>query len=104
MPKLADFARYVLSLRGLSTAGFSGESIRGVTGTRDDRVRQHGAHPLAPKSCAPGKPGSMGKEVSGDPLKFEIGTQQVRILPSQRLASRLEASLAWRWGDPRHEA
>jgi hypothetical protein len=38
------------------------------------------------------------------PWKFEIGTQQVQVLPSQRLASRLEASLAWRWGDPRHEA
>ena len=54
--------------------------------------------------CAPGKPGSMGKEVADDPLKFEIGTQQVQVLPSQRLASRLEASRARRWGDPRREA
>ena len=39
-------------------------------------------NPLAPKICAPGKPGSMGKEVAGDPLKFESGTQQVQVLPS----------------------
>jgi|GEM_PF-6507098 hypothetical protein len=37
---------------------------------------------LAYKICAPGKPGSMGKEVAGDPWKFEIGTQQVQVLPS----------------------
>jgi hypothetical protein len=37
---------------------------------------------LPSKICAPGKPGSMGKEVAGDPWKFEIGTQQVQVLPS----------------------
>jgi hypothetical protein len=37
-------------------------------------------------------------------LKFDRGTQQVKVLSRQRLASRREASLAPRWGDSSGEA
>jgi hypothetical protein len=54
---------------------------------------------------APGKSGSKGKEDRHTTFwKFETGAQQVQVLPRQRLASSLEASLARRRGDPHREA
>ena len=53
---------------------------------------------------APGKSGSLGKEVLAATWKFEFGTQQVKVLSRERLANEREASLAQCWGDPRCEA
>ena len=51
------------------------------------------------------KSGLKGKEDRHTTfLKFEIGAQQVQVLPRQGLASSLEARLAWWRGDPPCEA
>jgi len=55
-------------------------------------------------ASAPGKSGSMGKEVPATIWKCEFGTQQVKVLSRQRLANEREASLAQGWGDPLCEA
>jgi hypothetical protein len=52
---------------------------------------------------APGKPGSKGKEDMAYSEKFDGETQRVKVPSNQCLASKLEASLAQRWGDPRCE-
>ena len=42
-------------------------------------------------NCAPGKPGLLGEGERGDPLKFEIGIQRVKVPSNQCLARRLGA-------------
>jgi hypothetical protein len=59
---------------------------------------------LAVVSDSAGRSLARRKEEPDETLKFEEGAQQVRVLRSQSLASRLPASLAWCGGNPGYEA